>query len=87
MRPVRQPTDRRVHASHPDGEQIVRYERAGKWQIELVPPSRHAPLRKQVKIAEAVRRAIELEEQGGTIYLGLHGGQMFDHLLGQERQK
>jgi hypothetical protein len=79
MMPVRQPNDRRVHASHWEGEEIVRHDRAGKWYIELVPPSRHAPLRKAVKIDEAVSRAIELVEQGGEVHLGLYGGGMFDH--------
>jgi hypothetical protein len=73
--------DRRVHASHPEGEEVVRYNRAGKWYIELVPPSRQAPLRKQVKIAEAVKRAVELVEEGGTKYLNQPGGEMFDHLF------
>lgn len=70
--------DRRVHASHFEGEEIVRYDRAGKWYIELVEPSRDAPARKPVKIAEAVSRAVQLVEQGGEVHLGLQGGGMFD---------
>jgi hypothetical protein len=73
--------DRRVHASHPEGEQVVRYNRQGKWYIELVQPSPHAPLRKQVPIAEAVTRAKQLAEQGGEIHYGLYGGSRFDKLV------
>lgn len=69
--------DRRVHASAM-GEEIVRYERAGKWYIELVPPSLDAPLRQQVPIREAVIRALELLEQGGTIHFDVPGGNRFD---------
>lgn len=69
--------DRRVHASA-EGEEIVRYDRAGKWYIELVEPSPHAPARQAVKIAQAVSRAVELVEQGGEVHLGLYGGGMFD---------
>lgn len=77
--------DRTVHAIHPSGEQIVRYDRAGKWYIELVPPSVDAPRRKHVGVREAARRARELREQGGEILVGLHGGQMFDRLAGGDR--
>ena len=83
MRPL-QPTDRRVHASHSEGEQIVRYDRAGKWYIEFVPPSPDAPARWPVKIAEAVHRAVQLVEQGGEVHLGLHGGGMFDVMYDRE---
>lgn len=80
MRPIEQPRDRRVHASHPEGEEVVRYNRAGKWYIELVAPSPHAPMRQQVPIAEAVARARVLAAEGGEVHLGLSGGGMFDHL-------
>lgn len=69
--------DRRVHASAM-GEEIVRYDRAGKWYIELVSPSLDAGLRKHVGIGEAVSRALELRDQGGEIHLNLPGGGFFD---------
>jgi hypothetical protein len=70
--------DRRVHASHPVGEEIVRYDRRGHWHVELVEPAIDAPWRGRVTIDEAVRRAIELEEQGGQVNLGVPGGRSFD---------
>lgn len=70
--------DRRVHASHYEGEEIVRYERAGKWYIELVEPSQHAPARKHVGIGEAVTRALEIRLMGGTVHFGVPGGSAFD---------
>lgn len=79
--------DRKVHAEDPAGEQIVRYDRAGKWYIELVEPSMHAPARKQIDIGEAVDRAFELEDMGtGKIHLGLPGGRRFDHLVRERRE-
>ena len=76
--------DRRVHASHPEGEEIVRYDRQGKWYIELVPPSPGAPARQQVPIAQAVARAKQLVEQGGTIHFGEYGGSSFDRMVRRE---
>ena len=69
---------RTVHARHDCGEEVVRYNRAGKWFIELVPPAPSAPLRKRVGIGEAVCRARELLEQGGEVFFGRPGGQSFD---------
>jgi hypothetical protein len=71
-------SDRRVHASHIEGEEIVRYDRQGKWYIEIVPPSPHAPWRRQVPISTAAARAKELEKMGGTIHFGVQGGNNFD---------
>lgn len=73
-------SNRRVHASG-WGEEVVRYDRQGKWYIELVPPSPDAPLRKAIPIREAVQRAIELRDQGGTIHLGVPGGNRFDSMI------
>ena len=67
--------DRRVHASY-DEMFVVRYERAGKWFGEYDPP-RGRPCR-QLKLADAVELAIQLGDQGGTIFLGLPGGGSFD---------
>lgn len=74
--------DRTVHAEHND-EKIVRYDSAGKWYIEFDPP-RLRPARR-VTIREAVQRAIELEQNGGTIYLGKPGGGSFDRYVRTER--
>ena len=76
-------SDRCVHASHFEGEEVVRYDRQGKWYIELVPPSPHAPARQQVPIAKAVARAKELVEMGGTIHFGERGGASFDRMVRQ----
>lgn len=70
-------SDRTVHAEHPEGEQIVRYERAGKWYIELVEPSTHAGSRQFVHLDGAVARAVFLEERGGRINWDLPGGTSF----------
>lgn len=74
--------NRTVHAEHPAGEEIVRYDRAGKWYIELVEPSPDAPWRRQVSVWDAVQRARELTKDGfGTIHIGLPGGGMFDRMV------
>ena len=73
--------DRYVHASHPEGEEVVRYDRQGHWYIEIVEPSRHAPMRQRVNLAVAVKRAKELVEMGGTIHLGEPGGGAFDRKM------
>lgn len=70
--------DRTVHASHPAGEEIVRYNRAGKWYRELVEPSPHAPMRAKLTLAQAAQEAIEMACQGGKIHLDRYGGQRFD---------
>lgn len=80
--------DRRVHASHPAGEEVVRYDRAGAWYIELVDPSPHAPMRDRVTIKKAVRRALELAEDGlGQIHFGLPGGQTFEARVREESKR
>ena len=68
--------DRAVHAAFPGLEEIVRYDRSGKWYIEPVDGKR-----RQVGIGEAVARAQELQDRGGTIFLDLPGGGRFDHLV------
>lgn len=69
-------TDRSVHASFPGLEDIVRYERAGSWYIEL-----SSGKRRRVTVAEAARRALELASMGGSVHLGLPGGGRFDQLV------
>lgn len=73
--------DRRVHASHPAGEEVVRYDRAGKWYIELVPPSPDAGSRRQIGVKVAASEALAILQQGGQVHFGLHGGGTFDRLV------
>ena len=61
--------DRTIHGTTPNGEQIVRYDRAGKWYREC------AGTRRQITFAEAVRLATLV---GSYVYLGQPGGQRFD---------
>lgn len=61
--------DRRVHAELPNGLQVVRYSRAGKWYEES--PGQ----RKRIGINEAVALALL---PGARIHFFLSGGQMFD---------
>lgn len=74
--------DRQVHAVL-DDEQIVRYDRAGKWFIEFSPP-RMRPAR-HVTVREAARRAVEMKEEGGTIFFGRSGGGSFDRAVRSEQ--
>jgi hypothetical protein len=73
-------SDRRIHASAGDRdgslwEEVVRYDRVGKWYMEV------EGLRQSVRIHQAARRAVELEDQGGEIFLGVPGGSRFDQLV------
>ena len=67
-------TDRTVHAVHPDGDAIVRYDRAGKWFLEEVDGRRH-PLQIPTAVDAAVRW---VRHEDGTIRYGLPGGTVFD---------
>jgi hypothetical protein len=60
------------------GEEVVRYDRAGKWYIELVEPSPDAPARQRVSLRAAARRAAELVDMAGTVHWGRPGGSSFD---------
>lgn len=64
--------DRRVHAEHPDGTQVVRYDKAGKWYVERAGDPRQA-----VTIAQAVREALRPSMR---VRLGVPGGATFDRL-------
>lgn len=67
-------TDRTVHAIHPDGAAIVRYDRAGKWFLEELFGRRH-----RLQIPTAVDAAVRwVRHEGGTIRYGLPGGTVFD---------
>jgi hypothetical protein len=70
-------SDRTVHAKYLDEEEIVRYDRAGKWYIEL--PG--LGVRRRVGVREAAQRAREIEEFGGVIMRGRLGGAAFDRLV------
>lgn len=62
--------DRRIHARTPVGNEIVRYDRSGKWYVE----SAQLP-RQRITIAQAVAFAIG---SGAEVNLGLPGGKAFD---------
>lgn len=68
--------DRRVHAELGD-EQVVRYERAGKWYIES------GDMRFGIPLNYAARRAVQLREKGGFVHLGIPGGSAFDRRVGK----
>jgi hypothetical protein len=65
--------DRRVHARTPAGNEVVRYDRAGKWYVE----SADLP-REKLTIDQAVQMALA---PGTTINFGLSGGSRFDALV------
>ena len=68
--------DRTVHARIGEQE-IVRYDRAGKWWVEYSPPRMRSARR--VTLAEAVRLAREgLESGEGQVFLRKPGGGAFD---------
>lgn len=67
--------DRTVHARCGD-EELVRYDRAGKWFLEYR-PARMRPAR-QVSVGEAVRLALEMIERGGSVIFRRPGGTTFD---------
>jgi len=75
--------DRRVHAKM-DGAEVVRYNRAGKWYVELAADYGRIGLpaeRRQIPIREAAELAKVFEARGGKIITRLPGGQAFDRLV------
>ena len=68
--------DRTVHGLTVDGDEIVRYERAGKWWVEP-----KAGKRRPVKLAEAAELAV-----AGTAFLDRFSGSRFDALVRQFRE-
>jgi len=76
--------DRRVHARAP-GIEVVRYDKAGKWYIEMAADYGRRGLpaeRIQVGAAEAAETARNLgRRRDGSVYLGLPGGATFDRLV------
>lgn len=68
--------DRQVHARGISGLEVVRYDRAGKWFLELPGDSR-----KHVGVRDAARWAWRMRATGGEVFVGLPGGGAFDRLL------
>lgn len=66
--------DRRVHATLPDGREVVRYDRAGKWYVEG--PGK----RKLITFGEAVDLALTVDS---VIHAGRVGGSRFDAVVGR----
>jgi hypothetical protein len=64
---ARRSYDRTVHGRTHGGNEIVRYDRAGKWYVE------GANIRKRVSLSEAAKLAAV-----GEFYPRLPGGQAFD---------
>lgn len=77
-KPVLAERDKRIiHALSKDGEeQIVRYQKAGKYWIEFIPPKFRSA--EEVSIKQAVLRALFLKGEGGRIFFGRPGGSAFD---------
>ncbi len=66
--------ERRVHAVDGHGAELVRYERAG-WLVE------RDNARDYVSTVAAARIAARWGAAGGTVHLGLPGGEAFDQLV------
>lgn len=62
--------DRRVHGMSALGNEIVRYERAGKWFLEHTPQDRVA-----LTFSEAVECALR---PNASVRFGVPGGERFD---------
>lgn len=72
----RSTSDRRVHAWTPDGAEVVRYERAGKWYLEHPPAT--GKERTSLTLAGAVQHALAAHRGGGRVFLRRPGGGQFD---------
>ncbi len=62
--------DRRVHAEHRTGKQIVRYERAGAWKYCDADGDEM-----RISVMDAATYAIHA---GWTVHFGIPGGSRFD---------
>lgn len=71
VRPATHP-DRTVHAQATNGDELVRYDRAGKWFLEW------SGGRRRVLFAEAVALA---SRPGMQVHLGKPGGAAFDRYV------
>jgi hypothetical protein len=70
--------DRRVHAEHPDGRQVVRYDRAGTWKLHdpnRVPTARGRGMERPMTLEQAVAFA---SAPGWTWLPGVPGGIQLD---------
>ena len=78
--------DRTIHAADARGGiEVVRYDRAGKWFIEIKEgygrpglPAERVPC----TVKEAAEATRSILARGGSVFLGRHGGRSFDRLLG-----
>lgn len=71
-------SDRRIHAWLPaTGDEIVRYDRAGKWYLETP----HGTRLRMNLLAAALRAFRWREFLGGKVYSGLPGGAAFDRAV------
>jgi hypothetical protein len=70
--------DRRIHAELPDGSEVVRYERAGKWFHE------GPGLRVRLTLGQA---AILATSRGATVRSGVPGGGLFDLRVRKAREE
>jgi hypothetical protein len=64
-------SDRTVHARLSDGREVVRYDRAGKWWVEIV-----GGPRRSITVGEAIDLACVPGET--QVFLGRAGGGSFD---------
>jgi hypothetical protein len=93
-------SDRKIHARTPPPKEyaksinplvIVRYDRGGKWYIEMegeidYPVARRAKP-EPVTVGMAATIAEKWESRGGTVYEGTPGGQAFDRKVRTLRQE
>jgi hypothetical protein len=80
---VNRSTDiRTVHATSPEGDELVRYDRQGKWYIEPA----LGKFREPVTISRAVATAIHWHRTNGSIHLDRRGGARFDALVRRQVQ-
>lgn len=74
--------DRTVHARDTAGNELVRYDKAGRWWVEK-DGARH----RVATVKDAVDHALAMERAGGEILLFQPGGQQFDSKVRGARAK
>lgn len=76
---ARRNPDRTVHAVGPDGlEEVVRYDRSGKYRIESWSADGSSVSAAATSLTWAVRTAQRWARTGGKVHLGRAGGTRFD---------
>lgn len=65
--------DRTVHARI-GRDEVVRYDRAGKWWLEQP----HSGFRHRISFDLAVKMGVDAMASEGTVYFGRPGGSTFD---------